>query len=201
MCISPCAPADSQYAFKYVYASRGFSGSPAVKAASAAGDTGSSRGLQLSSCVLCGRAKKPKPPWTWKSKLKKSGIEALKPSGWSLMIARRPQALSLYVCLSDCVSVSFCLSRPPSTSGRVSALLCALSCRPHLSDSPFLGLFPQCLRLFLPCERVLRMAHCFRGFRSCRVPVFLCYFHLLPHLFRWLCTSLRIEIWELMQEF
>lgn len=122
MCISPCAPADSQYAFKYVYASRGFSGSPAVKAASAAGDTGSSRGLQLSSCVLCGRAKKPKPPWTWKSKLKKSGIEALKPSGWSLMIARRPQALSLYVCLSECVSVSFCLSRPPSASGRVSAL-------------------------------------------------------------------------------
>ena len=208
MCVSPCAPADSEYAFKYVCASRDFSGSPAAKAASAAGDAGSSRGLQLSSCVPCGRAKKPKLPWTWKSKLEKSGIEALKPSGWSLMVARRPPALSLCVRLSECASLSVPLwvsvshARPPPLPLAGSLLFfCALSCQPRLSDSPFLGLFPQCLRLFLPCKRVLQMAHCFRGFRSCRVPVFLCYFHLLPHLFRWLCTSLWIEIWELKQEF
>lgn len=153
----------------------------------------------------CGRAKKPKTPWAWKSKVKKNSIEELKTSGWCSMITRRSPSLNLccFLCLSlwVCFSVSFCLSCPPSVSSPVSAL----SIRSVLPAPSFCLSLPQALSLVLlslppPASAVLQIVRCFGSFQFCGVPVFLRYFYLLPHLFRWLCTNLQITIWELMQE-
>lgn len=94
----------------------------------------------------------------------------------------------LFLIPSLCLQPSFC---------SFSSLLLAPSFYLFLSwalSSVLLSLPP-------PISAVLQIVHCFGNFQSCRVPVFLCYFHLLPHLFSWLCTNLQIKIWELMQEF
>lgn len=95
------------------------------------------------------------------------------------------EKVSLSLSLFVCVFLSVCLSLVPSVSNPISISLSLLSSLSHLSSHPSpLSWAPASVLLFSssPPKAVSQIVyHSWDDFHSCCLPVYLCYFYLLPY--------------------